>query len=171
MKFRMLVAVTLVAGCATTVQQKLSDSDIAMIMRVANLGEVREGEVARTKATNTDVRDFAAMMVNEHTSQNNKAEAELARADVASSDTTLSRELDAASGAAADRLRPLSGAAFDRAYIDREIDAHQSFLTMTDTKLMPSAKKKAVKEQLTELRKIVDKHLVRAKQIQGSLPR
>ena len=171
MKFRMLVAVTLVAGCATTMQQNLSDSDIAMIMRVANLAEVREGEVARTKATNTDVRDFATMMVTEHTAQNNKAEAELSRANVASSDTTLSRQLDAESGAAADRLRPLSGAAFDRAYIDREVDADQSFLTTIDTKLMPRAKKRVVKEQLTELRKIVDQHLVRAKQIQGSLPR
>jgi len=165
------MALTLLPGCATSVQQNLSDSDIAMIMRVANIGEVREGEVARTKATNTGVRDFATMMVTEHTSQNNKAESELSRADVASSDTTLSRELDAASGAAADRLRPLSGAAFDRAYIERQVDAHQSLLSMIDTKLMPSAKKKAVKEQLTELRKLLDKHLARARQIQGSLPR
>src|SRR6266849_5007596 len=171
MKFRILMALTLLPGCATSVQQNLSDSDIAMIMRVANIGEVREGEVARTKATNTGVRDFATMMVTEHTSQNNKAESELSRADVASSDTTLSRELDAASGAAADRLRPLSGAAFDRAYIERQVDAHQSLLSMIDTKLMPSAKKKAVKEQLTELRKLLDKHLARARQIQGSLPR
>jgi len=171
MKFRLFLAVTLLAGCATTGQQNLTDSEIAMIMRVSNIAEVREGEVARTKATSGDVRDFATMMVTEHTSQNNKAEAELARADVASSDTMLSRQLDAESGEAADRLRPLSGAAFDRAYIGRQVDAHQSFLTMIDTKLTPTARKKAVKEQLTDLRKLIDKHLARAKQIQGSLPR
>src|SRR5262249_20184737 len=116
MKFRMLLAVALLAGCATTMQQNLNDSEIAMMMRVANLSEVREGELARTKATSTEVRDLATMMVTEHTSQNNKAEAELSRVDIVSSDTSLSRELDAASGAAADRLRPLTGAAFDRAY-------------------------------------------------------
>src|ERR1700736_810213 len=99
MKFRMLLAVMLLAGCATTQPQKLTDSDIAMIMRVANLGEVREGELARSKTTNTAVRDFAVMMVTEHTAQNNKAESKLANANVASSDTDLSRQLDAESGA------------------------------------------------------------------------
>jgi putative membrane protein len=167
----MLLAVMVLAGCATTQQQKLTDSDIAMIMRVANLGEVREGELARNKATDTAVRDFAAMMVTEHTAQNNKAESELARVDVASSDTDLSRQLDAESGAATDQLRSLAGAAFDRSYMDRQITAHQSLIALIDSKLMPTARKKIVKEQLTELRGLADKHLTRAKQIQGSLPR
>jgi putative membrane protein len=171
MKFRMLLAVMLLAGCATTQPQKLTDSDIAMVMRVANLGEVREGELARSKTTDTAVRDFAVMMVTEHTAQNNKAESQLANANVASSDTDLSRQLDAESGADTDRLRQLSGAAFDRAYIDRQVSAHQSLISMIDSKLMPIAKKKIVKEQLTDLRKLADTHLTRARQIQGSLPR
>ncbi|MDQ6802817.1 MAG: DUF4142 domain-containing protein [Acidobacteriota bacterium] len=166
----MLLAVMLLAGCATT-QQNLADSDIAMIMRVANLGEVREGELARSKTTDSAVRDFAIMMVNEHTAQNNKAESEMARVDVASSDTDMSRQLDAESGETTDRLRPLTGAAFDRAYIDRQISAHQSLIAMIDSKLMPHARKKVVKEQLTDLRKLADTHLTRAKQIQGALPR
>ena len=171
MKFRMLLAVIFLAGCATTQQQKLTDSDIAMIMRVANLGEVREGELARSKATDTAVREFAAMMVTEHTAQNNKAESELSRANIASSDTDLSRQLDAESGAATDQLRSLAGAAFDLAYIGRQVTAHQSLIALIDSKLMPTARKKVVRDQLTELRSLADKHLTRAKQIQGSLPR
>jgi putative membrane protein len=167
----MLLAVMLLAGCATTQQQKLTDSDVAMIMRVANIGEVREGEVARTRATDTAVRDFATMMVTEHTAQNNKAESELARANIASSDTDLSRQLDAESGAETDRLRSLAGAAFDRAYMDRQVTAHQSLIALIDSKLMPTARKKVCREQLTQLRSLADKHLTRAKQIQGSLPR
>jgi len=167
----MLLALMLIAGCSTTQQQKLTDSDIAMIMRVANIGEVREGELARTKATDTSVRDFAIMMVTEHTAQNNKAESELARVDVASSDTETSRQLDAESGATTERLRALSGTGFDRAYIDRQVSAHQSLISMIDSRLMPHARKKQVKEQLTDLRKLADTHLTRAKQIQGSLPR
>jgi putative membrane protein len=171
MKFRMLLAVMVLAGCATTQSRKLTDSDIAMIMRVANLGEVREGELARSKTTNTAVRDFAVMMVTEHTAQNNKAESKLANANVASSDTDLSRQLDAESGAGTDQLRQLSGPAFDRAYIDRQVNAHQLLISMIDSKLMPVAKKKVVKDQLTDLRKLADSHLTLAKQIQGSLPR
>jgi putative membrane protein len=167
----MLVAVMLLAGCASTQPRNLTDSDIAMIMRVANLGEVREGALARSQATEKSVRDFAIMMVTEHTAQNNKAESVLAIANVASSDTSVSRQLDAESGAATDQLRQMSGAAFDRAYMDRQVNAHQSLISMIDSKLMPHAKKKVVKDQLTELRKLADTHLTRAKQIQGSLPR
>src|SRR5260370_32872663 len=104
MKFRMLVSVMLLAGCASMQPQNLTDSDIAMIMRVANLGEVREGELARSVTTNTAVRDFAVIMVTEHTAQNNKAESQLANANLATSDTDPSRQLDAESGAATDPM-------------------------------------------------------------------
>src|SRR6266496_4194246 len=106
MKFRTMAAMTLLAACATTTsQQSLTDPQIAMVMRVANLGEVREGEVARAKAADASVRDFGTVMVTEHTSQSNKAESELSRANISSEDTTLSRQIDAASGVATDRLR------------------------------------------------------------------
>jgi putative membrane protein len=171
MKFRMILAVLLLAGCTSLQPGPTPDTEIAMIMRVANLAEVREGELARSKTTDASVRDFAIMMVTEHTAQSNKAEAELARVDIFSSDTDTSRQLDAESGATTERLRALSGAAFDRAYIDRQVSAHQSLISMIDTNLMPKARKKQVKEQLTELRKLAERHLTRAKQIQGSLPR
>jgi len=171
MKFRMILAITLVAGCATTSQEKWTDPQIAMVMRVANLAEVREGEVAREKSGNATVREFATMMVTEHTSQNNKAESELARVDVNSEDTPMSRQMDAESGAATERLRGLSGDAFDRAYIDRQADAHQHLIALIDSTLMPHARKKVLKDQLTDLRKLADTHLTRAKQLQSSQAR
>ncbi len=149
----------------------MTDSQIAMVMRVLNIGEVREGELARDKSGNAAIRDFGLMMVNEHTAQNNKAESELLRADIASEDTTVSRDLDASSGAATDRLRGMTGTAFDRAYIDREVEAHQNALNLIDKTLTPDAHKKIVKDQVAALRKLVDAHLARAKQIQTSLPR
>jgi putative membrane protein len=173
MKFRMLLLTMLLPACInyTSQQHHLTDPEIAMVMRVTNLSEVREGELARTKATDTSVRDFGIMMVTEHTAQNNKAESELARVNVYSEDSNLSRQLDADSGLVTDRLRGLSGPAFDRAYIDRQVDAHQSLITLIDSTLMPIAKKKVVREQLTALRTLADKHLARARQIQSSLPR
>jgi putative membrane protein len=171
MKFRTMFAVILLGGCATTSPQNLTDPQIAMVMRVVNLAEVREGEVAREKSGTPSVRDFGALMVTEHTAQSNKTESELARVNVASEDTTLSRQIDATSGAATDRLRALSGSAFDRAYIDREVEAHQYAVGLIDSKLMPNARKKTLREQLTDLRKMLDTHLTNAKQIQASLPR
>jgi putative membrane protein len=171
MKFRTLAAMMLFAGCATTGQQeKLTDRQIAMVMRVVNIAEIRESEIARDKSGNTAVREFAQMLINEHEAQNNKTESELSRRDINSEDTMLSRQLDATSGAAADRLRGLTGAALDRAYVDRQADAHQSALSLIDSKLAPQARKKIVKEQLTALRKMIETHLTRAKQLRSSLP-
>ncbi len=59
MKSLTVVAIALLASCATMQQRNLTDSEIAMVMRVANLGEVREGELARSKATDTAVRVLA----------------------------------------------------------------------------------------------------------------
>jgi len=169
MKFRAVAAIMLIAGCASMQSGKLTDPQIAMMMRVINLGEIREAQVARDKTANTTVRDFAQMMINDHEAQNNKAEAAMSAKDVNSEDTQMSRQLDAQSGAATDHLRGLSGAALDRAYIDREVEAHQSALNIIDTQLVPNARKKIVKDQLTDLRKLVETHLTRAKQIQASL--
>jgi putative membrane protein len=170
MKFRSVIAMMLLAGCASApTGGKLTDPQIAMVMRVLNLGEVRESEIARDKTASAAVREFAQMMINDHEAQSNKAEAELARVDINSEDTTVSRQLDATSGAATDRLRGLSGEAFDRAYMDREVEAHQSALNLIDTQLVPNARKKQVKEQLTALRKLVDAHLTRARQIRLNL--
>ena len=171
MKFRALVAMMLLAGCATSAQQeKLTDRQIAMVMRVVNIAEIRESEIARDKSGNTAVREFAQMLINEHEAQNNKTESELSRVDINSEDTMLSRQLDATSGAAADRLRGLTGAALDRAFADRQTDAHQSALSLIDSTLAPQARKKIVKENLAALRKMLETHLARAKQLRSSLP-
>lgn len=159
------------AGCASTSQQPLTDPEIAMIMRVSNIAEVREGAVARDKSTDVAVRDFAAMMVSEHSAQNSKAESELAKVDIPSADTDMSRKIDAESGAVTELLRASTGRELDRVYMDRLVEGHQSLLTLIDSKLMPAADHKVLREQLTELRTMADKHLARAKQIQGSLPR
>ena len=171
MKFRMLLAMLLIAGCSSMQSGKLTDPQIAMMMRIINLGEIRESQVARDKTANTTVREFAQTMINDHEAENNKAESAMSAKDVNSEDTPMSRQLDAQSGAATDRLRALSGAALDRAYIDRQVDAHQGGLKLIDTQLIPNARKKVVKDELTDLRKLVEKHLTRAKQIQSSLPR
>lgn len=171
MRFQLLF-IALLSSCISinNDKQPFADSEIAMLMRVANLSEVREGELAREKAADPAVRDFSLMMISEHSAANSRAESELAKADIVSADTPLSRQLDAESGAATDRMRLLAGRAFDRAYIDRQVQVHQAVLNMIDKQLVPHAKKKVVKDQLSEMRKTVEQHLMRAQQIAKNLP-
>jgi putative membrane protein len=171
-RFLLIALVALTTACIRINNDReiFEDPQVAMVMRVANISEVREGTVARDKATEPAVRDFAAMMVSEHGTANSKAEAELAKEYVSSMDSPLSRQLDAESGAATDRLRNLTGRAFDRAYMQREVEAHQNLLDLIDKRLKPVAKEKVLKEQLTSMRATVQEHLTKAQQILASLP-
>ncbi|MCU1346997.1 MAG: hypothetical protein JWO56_27 [Acidobacteria bacterium] len=158
------------SGSAIASRERLvDDREVAMVVRVANLGEVREGSVARTKATAPSVKDFATMMVNDHKAAEDKAEATLMKADLPFVDSDLSRRLDAESGAAAQSLAGLSGDAFDRAYMDRQVAVHTEVLQIIDGTLIPKARNKRLREVLTETRTTVQGHLDKAKGVRAAL--
>ena len=172
MKFRCLAALMIVTACATggsQQQPRLSDPEIAMVMRVLNIQEIREATLMRDKATDKTLKDFAQRLINDHDAQMNKAEADLLKADIHSEDSTLSREIDAKSGDARERLRQLSGAEFDRAYIDREVQANETAIKLIDERLIPSAHKKVVGNAALALRKLIEVHLDEAKKIQATM--
>ena len=170
-RYLAIAVLMLLAACASSSDRaKLTDPEVAMVVRVSNLGEVREGQLARDKATDAAVRDFAQMMVIEHTAASNQAESDLARADIPSADSSLSRQIDANSGSATDMLRASpAGPAFDRAYMDRQVDAHRYILGVIDQTLVPNARSKVLRRVLADMRKLIEQHLTRAQQIQSTL--
>ena len=66
-------------------------------------------------------------------------------------------------------LRKLSGADFDRAYIDHEIAYHQTVLDALDKTLVPNAQNAELKALLVKVRPAFVAHLEHAKQIQSTL--
>jgi putative membrane protein len=81
--------------------------------------EVRAGEIAELKGTKEDVKDFGAMMVTDHGKAGEDLKAVAAKLDV-----TLPSDLDGEHKATVDRLNELTGAAFDKAYVDEMVKAH-----------------------------------------------
>lgn len=157
-------------GGVTAPRVRLEDDrEVAMVVRVANMGEVREGNVARTRASAQAVKDFATMMVNDHRAAEDKAEAALTKADLPFVDSDLSRQIDAESGQAAQSLANLSGDAFDRAYMDRQIAAHTEVLQTIDGTLLPKARNKELRAILTEMRTTVQGHLEKARGVRAGL--
>jgi putative membrane protein len=157
-------------GSVTASSVRLEDDrEVAMVVRVANMGEVREGTAARGRATAQAVKDFATMMVNDHKTAEDKAEATLTKVDLAFVDSDLSRRLDAESGAATQSLSNLTGDAFDRAYMDRQVAVHTEVLQTIDGTLLPKARKKELRAVLTEMRATVQQHLDKARQVRAAL--
>lgn len=175
MKSRVFALVALLlAGCGIAINRasdydRFRDPEVAMVLRVFNLAEVREGDLARDRATSQAVKDFAAMMASEHAQSIAKTENDLAKKEIPSADTKLSREIDLESGKTVESLRTHSGADFDRAYLDRSITFHRYIIDTIDKTLKPAAKAKEVKAALDETRATAEKHLARAQEIRKGL--
>jgi putative membrane protein len=89
---------------------------------IGGMAEVELGQLAAGKASSDAVKQFAQRMVTDHT----KANAEL-KTLAQSKNLTVPTELDAKHKQTRDTLAALSGAAFDRAYMDQmRKDHHQT---------------------------------------------
>jgi putative membrane protein len=73
-----------------------------------------------------------------------------------------------ATGDAADlgELSNLSGEALDKAYVDREVKAHETMIAAIDSQLLPAAKSDEARGGLLDLRAEATVHLAHARNIQ-----
>jgi putative membrane protein len=101
---------------------QLASSDRQFIMEAAQGGmaEVELGQLAADKAESSAVKQFAQRMVTDHGKANDELKS-LAQ----SKNITLPADLDAKHKATKDRLSKLSGAQFDRAYMQDMVSDHQ----------------------------------------------
>jgi putative membrane protein len=96
------------------------DQTFARQMMMINMAEIELGKMASEKASNSDVKAFAQMMVTHHSDANKELMA-LATGQSAQQPT----ELDAKHKAVAQRLSKLSGDEFDRQYMQAMVTSHR----------------------------------------------
>jgi putative membrane protein len=147
----------------------MNDGQIAAIASTAHQAEIDAGKLAMQTSKNPDVIAFAKMMVTDHTAANDKAKALVARLDLATSDTDATKQMKSDADDMMKRLKPMSGADFDKAYIADQVKMHQQVLDALDTKLIPSATNAELKSLLTEVRPKVADHLEQAKKLEAKL--
>lgn len=165
----LLITLTVIScGSMGTMPGRMPDNDIAGIVSTANEGEVQQGQAALTAASSAEVREFAQMMVNDHTSALSKARDVFARNGITPADNDTTRSLKDTGQRSTMSLSSYRGAAFDRAYMQAQIDMHQWLLTNMDTLLIPSARGE-LRTLLEEMRGSVSTHLDHARQIMGRL--
>lgn len=100
---------------------------------LANMAEIRLGQLATQRAQSADVKQFAQMMVDEHTKALDQLKEAAQKASV-----TLPTDLDGKHQKMQDKLSQASGAEFDKKYIDAMVDAHKDV-----AKMLQSESKKA----------------------------
>jgi len=84
------------------------------------MAEVELGRLASQKAQNAEVKKFAQMMVQDHTNANTELKSLAGKKNI-----TLPTALDAEHKAVMDKLQGLTGAEFDKAYMDAMVEDHE----------------------------------------------
>ena len=147
----------------------LNDAQIAHVAVTASSIDSAAGAAAQAKAQHADVKAYARMMVTDHGAVNKQAVALATRLGVTPEDNDVSRSLQDGAKQASDGMSGLTGAAFDKAYIDREVAYHQAVIDALDQTLVPNTQNAELKKLLTDARPNFVAHLERAKQIQSAL--
>jgi putative membrane protein len=149
--------------------QGVNDAQIAHIVVTANAIDSSFGVLARQKGSSQAVKDFAQTMITDHGNVNRQAVDLAQRLNVTPEANATSTQLQQAADSARTAMEGLSGAAFDSAYIAREVAYHQAVLDALDNTLIPGAQNADLKKLLQDTRPAFVAHLDRAKQVQGSL--
>ena len=162
-----VASLTLFAG--NVLAQAPSDAQIAAVVVTANQVDIDAGKLAESKGSNAEVKAFGKQMVTDHSGVNKQAVALVTKLKVTPEDNATSKSLKAGGADNVKNLEKLSGAAFDRAYVDHEVAYHQQVLDAIDKTLIPSAQNAELKALLVAVRPAFVAHLDHAKNLQASL--
>jgi putative membrane protein len=163
------VATALHAQAPASAAPDLSDPEVAHVAVTANSIDIDLAKFAQTRSRNAAVRQFAATMITDHSAVNAQAAALATKLGVTPADNAVSQSLQRGAKQARVSLESLRGAAFDRAYMDREIAYHQAVLDAIDKVLVPTTENVELKQLLVDVRPAIATHLAHAKDVRGRL--
>jgi putative membrane protein len=146
-----------------------SDAEIAHIAYTAGAIDIAAGEAAMTKATNAEVKEFAAEMVRDHKAVNEKALALVKALHVEPEDNATSQALTKAADAKAADLAKLSGAAYDKAYVENEVAFHKTVNAALKDTLIPDARNADLKALLETGLRLFQSHEMHAEHLAATL--
>jgi putative membrane protein len=165
----LVIAGLLCAPVAAASAQGVTDAQIAAIVVTANQVDIDAGKLAAAQGTSADVKAFGKMMATDHTGVNKQATELAGRLKLTPEDNPTAQSLKSGGEKNVAHLKGLSGAAFDKAYIEHEVVYHQQVLDALDKTLIPGAKNAELKALLVKVRPAFVAHLEQAKKVRSML--
>jgi len=129
---------------------KPTDPQIAHIAYTAGQIDIEAGKQAIKMSKNKEVIAFAENMVKDHTAVNKLALDLCKKLGVTPEDNDTSKSLSKAAASKQAELAKLTGAAFDKAYMDNEVAYHKTVNGALDTLLIPSSSNAELKGLLQQ---------------------
>lgn len=148
---------------------KPTDAEIAHIAYTAGELDIKAAEQALKMTQTKTVIDFANDMVRDHKSVNDKALALVKKLNVTPQDNGTSKGLASEAETKRAELGKLSGAAFDKAYVDNEVAYHKQVNEALKSTLIPDAQNGELKSLLETGLKIFEGHEQHAEHLASQL--
>ncbi len=143
----------------------LTDASILGTLDADNVSDSTAGSMAVEKGSSASVKEFGRMLMKDHHAMRVEGMAVAKKAGI----TPETPSPDAAEKAVADSLTSATkGAAWDKAFIDHAVDGHTKVLQYAQD-AANSTQNADIKAMIQKASPIVQKHLDKAKDIQGKL--
>jgi putative membrane protein len=146
-----------------------TDPQIVGVVTAADQIDIDAAKMALKKTKNDKVKQFAQQMIDDHTKLQNSVNDLGKKLNVKPAPSDISKSLKSGAAAENKKLAGLSGAAFDKEYINHEVDYHQQVLDAAGKVLIPNAKNEELKGALQGAAPLLQGHLDHAKQLQSEL--
>lgn len=137
--------------------KRTADGTVLGTIGAADANEIEAAKLATTKASNGDVKAYAAQMLHDH-------QQSLATSTGLAKDLNIALLLPADSAMAREHTREmaelnvLSGSAFDKAYVQFVISAHKAMIVKANGPLLTQATRPQVKEFVRQQLPIMTTH-------------
>jgi putative membrane protein len=146
-----------------------TDPQIAHIAYTAGNIDIDAAKQALKVSKNRAVRDFAQPMVRDHQAVNAQALALVKKLHVTPEANPTSASLTKAATSERAKLAKLSGAAFDREYVNNEVAFHKTVNGALKSTLIPSAHNAELKSLLETGLTLFQEHQMHAEQVAAKL--
>jgi putative membrane protein len=149
-------------------QRTLNEGQILQVLATVDTGETAQAQLAITRATSPEVRQFANHMIEQHTRSKEEGAQFAEQSGITLTSSKLSQTLDEKGAEQLQKLQKTADGEFDGDYMKAQVKQHQEVLNKLNDELIPSASPRT-REQLETARGMVQHHLERAKQIDSAL--
>lgn len=172
-----LATAALIGGCAPGPQVEvqtgaptLTDANVASVVSTVNQGAVEVAELAATKAENAEVRRFAQQIVEDHRAAGDRLGTLLRSQGITPAAASMTRDVEGLNSRTLATLRDYDrGEAFDRTFMDHEVEHHRWVIQTLEGTLIPSTRNRALQDALVDLVGHLREHLNEAQRVRRTL--
>jgi putative membrane protein len=140
----------------------LTDRQVGAVMTSLNTAEVLLSRLASRRGSAQAVVDYAARMATEHSAANGRLARMLSNVGISRQTNPLSQSIIVDNNDVVRTLTPLSGTAFDSAFMAAQVNSHTMAIATVDDTLMPAAQTPLLRDELVTLRAMLAEHLAAA---------